>query len=796
MKKTILITIMIIIFCASLASATITYTLNSPDNLYATTSTSVTLDWNATSDDTTQPTGMTTWVYLSEVNNDTAVYNTSVLITNTTWGNTTTITSLAEGFYSWYLITNDSDGNTTSLSRWFEIRGSANESDFRWENETGFLAMKLNADNGNLNVYGILAALNLSGNVTWSDIYGFPSACPAGTYLTQLDDSVTCTAITNATGDFNIAGNISVDGYAVFNDGVKYAGGGQGSFSGLGAMVEFNQTSGNWLQVFYDESNSSVWSANYISSTGDFTWHSFSDFTALLQLGEGDTGIILRPNAGGITRIGDAGTKATTHGLVNNDDLLVTGKLEVDGFSYFDGNILLDNDANLTVEGNAVIHNEVIDIGIVGSTRNSSISVSKTVTVSDSSTVEIQNIWNYTAEGAGETALEVYAQTAPNNPYNVAGNMRGLEAYSEHLADTTVAGATAMAGIIRTGGGTISQSDAVLAFTSGVGGNITKANGFLASGLVLSGSVIDYTGLRIEELGNYGGTFSSNTGVMVEDVTVGTKNTGVLIGTDTAPEGNYSIYSDTELSSLIKGDVVINEDITTEGYSTNVEGNLRIGKTSTSVGTPNARFQHFWNYTAEGYGLVAMEAQSTISTTATVNMTGSLIGARIIAENYGAHTATEVIGAATYARSSVGTVTTAIGNSAALVASDASTIEKGIGFDANSIVLGGSNLGFTGFHTSVADYGGTFTRNIGLHVTDLTEATTNNIAVLIGADDVYPGGDYSIYSNTTSSSYFGGNILLDNDANVTWKNGASISVNSTCIILSSPAGTGTHAVCD
>ena len=506
-------------------------------------------------------------------------------------------------------------------------------------------------------LWSALYSLNLTGNITWSDIYGHPSACPADTYITHLGDSITCSAVDNATGDFNVVGN-------------------------------------------------------------------------------------------------------------------------------------------LTVEGKAVIHNEVIDIGIVGSTRNSSISVSKTVTVSDSSTVEIQNIWNYTAEGAGETALEVYAQTAPNNPYNVAGNMRGLEAYSEHLADTTVAGATAMAGIIRTGGGTISQSDAVLAFTSGVGGNITKANGFLASGLVLSGSVIDYTGLRIEELGNYGGTFSSNTGVMVEDVTVGTKNTGVLIGTDTAPEGNYSIYSDTELSSLIKGDVVINEDITTEGYSTDVEGNLRIGKTSTSVGTPNARFQHFWNYTAEGYGLVAMEAQSTISTTATVNMTGSLIGARIIAENYGAHTATEVIGAATYARSSVGTVTTAIGNSAALVASDASTIEKGIGFDANSIVLGGSNLGFTGFHTSVADYGGTFTRNIGLHVTDLTEATTNNIAVLIGADDVYPGGDYSIYSNTTSSSYFGGNILLDNDANVTWKNGASISVNSTCIILTSPGGTGTHAVCD
>jgi len=41
------------------------------------------------------------------------------------------------------------------------------------------------------------------------------------------------------------------------------------------------------------------------------------------------------PYTGAITQIGDAGS--TSHSLVANDDLFVSGKLEVDGTSYFDG---------------------------------------------------------------------------------------------------------------------------------------------------------------------------------------------------------------------------------------------------------------------------------------------------------------------------------------------------------------------------------------------------------------------------------------------------------------------------
>ena len=43
---------------------------------------------------------------------------------------------------------------------------------------------------------------NMSGNnINWSDLYEFPVACPSGTYLTQLDDSVTCTSISASSYD-------------------------------------------------------------------------------------------------------------------------------------------------------------------------------------------------------------------------------------------------------------------------------------------------------------------------------------------------------------------------------------------------------------------------------------------------------------------------------------------------------------------------------------------------------------------------------------------------------------------
>jgi len=54
--------------------------------------------------------------------------------------------------------------------------------------------------------------------------------------------------------------------------------------------------------------------------------------------------ITLLPNGSGITIVGDAGT--TSHSLATNDDCLITGKLEVDGYSYFDGGVAYYGDCS------------------------------------------------------------------------------------------------------------------------------------------------------------------------------------------------------------------------------------------------------------------------------------------------------------------------------------------------------------------------------------------------------------------------------------------------------------------
>ena len=103
---------------------------------------------------------------------------------------------------------------------------------------------------GNINLRGIysvdnatsITATNLSGNLNWNNLTDYPVACPSGSYLTQLDDSVTCSTLSvnttqlnssggslnileswldagwckltgcSISGDLNISGNIHVDG--------------------------------------------------------------------------------------------------------------------------------------------------------------------------------------------------------------------------------------------------------------------------------------------------------------------------------------------------------------------------------------------------------------------------------------------------------------------------------------------------------------------------------------------------------------------------------------------------------
>ncbi|KKL75612.1 hypothetical protein LCGC14_2053120, partial [marine sediment metagenome] len=78
------------------------------------------------------------------------------------------------------------------------------------------------------NIYNVknmtVGTINVTGdsilNLNWTFLKNYPAACPAGTFLTQLDDSVTCTAPVADDvdpGDFP-AGNYSFDTSTLFID--------------------------------------------------------------------------------------------------------------------------------------------------------------------------------------------------------------------------------------------------------------------------------------------------------------------------------------------------------------------------------------------------------------------------------------------------------------------------------------------------------------------------------------------------------------------------------------------------
>jgi len=219
MKK--LLPIFLIILFVSFIGATVSTTINSPDNYATSTSTTMTINWTPVS---TVNTTVTSYIYLSPVDNETMIYNKTVTADNNT-ANTTTITGLTTGAYKWYIKSNDDDGNVSTTSRWYEVRESSAADYFLWNNDTQNI-MTLEKSSGDLWVEGSIdATLNTS--------------------LTQVE-------------------NLTVD----------------------------------------------------------------------TLFGDGDT-----------IRVGDAGTDS--HSLTSEDDLFVSGKLEVDGDSYFDGSISLWNYFNI-----------------------------------------------------------------------------------------------------------------------------------------------------------------------------------------------------------------------------------------------------------------------------------------------------------------------------------------------------------------------------------------------------------------------------------------------------------------
>ena len=60
--------------------------------------------------------------------------------------------------------------------------------------------------------HNMIASGNISGDQNWTDNQNYPAACPPNTYISQLNDSVTCTAITQIDNDLYVDGNVNITG--------------------------------------------------------------------------------------------------------------------------------------------------------------------------------------------------------------------------------------------------------------------------------------------------------------------------------------------------------------------------------------------------------------------------------------------------------------------------------------------------------------------------------------------------------------------------------------------------------
>jgi hypothetical protein len=96
------------------------------------------------------------------------------------------------------------DNNTLYYSD--EIYINKNASNYFIFNETKSdeRYLRLNGTNANTNInIGIynFTSTNIFSNLFWNNLSGYPSACPAGSAVTTIDDSITCTNFLLTTGD-------------------------------------------------------------------------------------------------------------------------------------------------------------------------------------------------------------------------------------------------------------------------------------------------------------------------------------------------------------------------------------------------------------------------------------------------------------------------------------------------------------------------------------------------------------------------------------------------------------------
>jgi len=186
MKPTKILLMLLCLLIIPFVMGAVTHSGVSPTNHTMTTSTSVDFKWNATSGVNAT---IKTYLYITETGNETSyVLNAtnSSCVNNTQCGYT--VAGFSEGYYQWYIKSTDNvdANNYTSGVRWLQIRSVANETYFNWKNDSGFLAMKLNKDTGELWTAGnISTVLNFLVDTTYFGWNGTYLSWVFGTIYTQ-----------------------------------------------------------------------------------------------------------------------------------------------------------------------------------------------------------------------------------------------------------------------------------------------------------------------------------------------------------------------------------------------------------------------------------------------------------------------------------------------------------------------------------------------------------------------------------------------------------------------------------
>ena len=215
---------------------------------------------------------------------------------------------------------------------------------------------------GAISIVGKLSTLS-NGNL---------SLVPNGTGYTIIGDAGTTSHSFNTNDDLLVSGRLEVDGLSYFDNSIIISGWwpvgniinyanqqyGSATFKFYSGLSSLGDNAGvNFGAVIMD---SSLTQSNFVIDAIDYEGNYKANLLAInintkqVNLyGElslvgtsakittaSNANLSLVPNGTGYTIIGDAGT--TSHTFNTNDDLLVSGRLEVNGLAYFDNRLLVE----------------------------------------------------------------------------------------------------------------------------------------------------------------------------------------------------------------------------------------------------------------------------------------------------------------------------------------------------------------------------------------------------------------------------------------------------------------------